>query len=148
MRRFLHQIVASVAVVLGLTWLYGKKLPKPLISGVSCGVVFLAFLVSLFEIHSLRAMPPEARHITQELWTWFRLDRPGMFEIPFALEVDPLSAVMIFVVTGIGFLIHLYSNGYMHGDPRFGRFFAYMNLFVFFMSMLVLNENLLVLYLG
>ncbi len=64
------------------------------------------------------------------------------------LRLDTLSATMILVVTGSASLIHLYAIGYMHGDPRFGRFFAYLNLFVFFMLMLVLGQNLLVLYLG
>ena len=64
------------------------------------------------------------------------------------LRLDALSATMILVVTGVGLLIHIYAVGYMEDDPRFGRFFAYMNLFVFFMLMLVLAENYLVLYLG
>ena len=64
------------------------------------------------------------------------------------LRLDTLSATMILVVTGIGTLIHIYAIGYMHGDPRYGRFFAYLNLFVFFMLMLVLADNFLLLYLG
>ena len=64
------------------------------------------------------------------------------------LRLDPLSATMIMVVTGIGLLIHIYAIAYMHGDPRYGRFFSYLNLFVFFMLMLVLGENFLVMYLG
>ena len=64
------------------------------------------------------------------------------------LRLDSLSAVIILVVTGIGTLIHVYAIGYMQGDPGTARFFAYLNLFVFFMLMLVLADNLLLLYLG
>ena len=82
---------------------------------------------------------------TQHLFDWIRV---GLVLGRRDLRLDPLSATMILVVTGIGTLIHVYAIGYMHGDPRYGRFFAYLNLFVFFMLMLVLGQNLLVLYLG
>jgi len=83
--------------------------------------------------------------VIRHLYEWIRV---GTFSVNADLRLDPVSATMILVVTGIGALIHLYAIGYMHGDPRYGRFFAYLNLFVFFMLMLVLGENLLVLYLG
>jgi NADH-quinone oxidoreductase subunit L len=70
----------------------------------------------------------------------------GDFQVSVTALVDPLSAVMLLVVTGVGFLIHVYSIGYMHGDPGYARFFAYLNLFVFSMTMLVLAGNFLVLY--
>ena len=81
----------------------------------------------------------------RHLFDWIH---SGNFNVGADLRLDALSATMILVVTGIGLLIHIYALGYMHGDPRYGRFFAYMNLFVFFMLMLVLAENFLVLYLG
>ncbi len=80
---------------------------------------------------------------TGDLFPWIEA---GAFKIAVTALVDPLSAVMLVVVTGVGFLIHLYSVGYMHGDPGYARYFAYLNLFVFSMVMLVLAGNFLVLY--
>ncbi|NLT35189.1 MAG: NADH-quinone oxidoreductase subunit L [Gaiellales bacterium] len=79
------------------------------------------------------------------LWQWFT---SGDFQIPLALQLDQLSAVMCTTVTGVGLLIFIYSKGYMHGDPGYYRFFAYMSLFAFSMLMLVLAENYLLLYFG
>ena len=80
-----------------------------------------------------------------DLFTWIAA---GSFQANFGLRIDQLSSVMMLVVSGVGFLIHVYANGYMHGDRSVGRFFAYMNLFVFSMLMLVMGNNLLLLYLG
>jgi NADH-quinone oxidoreductase subunit L len=79
------------------------------------------------------------------LWSWFSV---GNFQVPFALQIDQLSAVMLLVVTGVGLLIFIYSKGYMHGDPGYYRFFAYLSLFAFSMLMLVLADNYLLLYFG
>ena len=79
------------------------------------------------------------------LWKWFSV---GSFQVPFAFQIDQLSAVMLLVVTGVGLLIFIYSKGYMHGDPGYYRFFAYMSLFAFSMLMLVLANNYLLLYFG
>ena len=79
------------------------------------------------------------------LWSWFSV---GKFQVPFALQVDQLSVVMLLVVTGVGLLIFIYSKGYMRGDPGYYRFFAYMSLFAFSMLMLVLADNYLLLYFG
>src|SRR6266550_3217827 len=83
------------------------------------------------------------RSFTATLFTWIVA---GDFEAAVTAWVDPLTGVMLLVVTGVGFLIHLYSVGYMHGDPGYARFFAYLNLFVFSMTMLVLAGNFLLLY--
>jgi NADH-quinone oxidoreductase subunit L len=91
------------------------------------------------------AQPAEERTTVVRLFDWIRA---GAFTVNVDLRVDQLSVLMILVVTVVGALIHLYAIGYMEGDPRFGRFFAYLNLFVFFMLLLVLAENLLVLYVG
>ena len=80
-----------------------------------------------------------------ELWRWFSV---GSFQVPFAFQIDQLSAVMLLVVTGVGLLIFIYSKGYMHGDPGYYRFFAYMSLFAFSMLLLVLASNYLLLYFG
>jgi len=83
--------------------------------------------------------------VVVELWRWFSV---GSFQVPFALQIDQLSAVMLLVVSGVGLLIFIYSKGYMHGDPGYYRFFAYMSLFAFSMLMLVLASNYLLLYFG
>ncbi len=83
--------------------------------------------------------------VVVNLWSWFSV---GDFQVPFELYVDQLSAVMLLVVTGVGLLIFIYSKGYMHGDPGYYRFFAYMSLFAFSMLMLVLASNYLLLYFG
>ena len=85
------------------------------------------------------------REISVHLFDWIQV---GSFDVGFDLLIDPLSAVMLLVVTGVGTLIHLYSIGYMQGDERFTRFFAYLNLFIAFMLILVLADNVLLLYVG
>ena len=108
-------------------------------------LVFASFGVSLAVVLNLLTYPGESRLALQHLFDWISV---GGFRVGADLRLDTLSATMILVITGIGALIHLYSIGYMAEDPRQARFFAYMNLFVFFMLMLVLGANYLVLYLG
>ena len=93
----------------------------------------------------LLSHPAEERTTIVHLFDWIHV---GSFSADVDLRVDQLSVLMVLVVMVVGSLIHLYSIGYMEGDPRFGRFFAYLNLFVFFMLVLVLAENLLLLYVG
>src|SRR6202023_2081102 len=83
--------------------------------------------------------------LDQSYFTWWQ---SGDFNVPFNLYVDALSTLMILVITGVGFLIHVYSIGYMRDDPGYSRFFAYMNLFVFSMLLLVLSGNLVWLIIG
>src|ERR1700712_3663909 len=72
----------------------------------------------------------------------------GPVHVPFAFLIDQLSSIMLLIITGVGFLIHLYSIGYMHDDKGFGKFFAYLNLFVFFMLLLVLGSNYIIMFIG
>ena len=105
-----------------------------------------AFAVSVGMLVDLLAIPTAGQRTTVvHLFDWIRV---GIFEANVDLLVDPLSVTMALVVTGVGALIHVYAIGYMDEDPRFGRFFAYLNLFVFFMLLLVLAENYLLLYVG
>ncbi|HEX5562379.1 MAG TPA: NADH-quinone oxidoreductase subunit L, partial [Nocardioidaceae bacterium] len=123
---------------------FGNRLGKW--AGVlSTVLVFASFGVSLAAVLNLLTNAGEDRLAIQHLFDWISV---GGFQVGADLRLDTLSATMILVITGIGGLIHLYSIGYMAEDPRRGRFFAYMNLFVFFMLMLVLGANYLVLYLG
>ena len=107
--------------------------------------VAVSFLISAAAVAALLGLPAEERLVLQGLGDWIAV---GAFRVGIDLRLDAVSATMILVVTGIGALIHLYSIGYMAEDPRRGRFFAYLNLFVFFMLMLVLGGNYLLLYLG
>jgi NADH-quinone oxidoreductase subunit L len=102
-------------------------------------------MVSLFALIDLLALGAEERTATIKLFDWISV---GRFVAPMELRVDPLSMVMALTVTGVSFLIHVYSIGYMRDDPRYSRYFAYLNLFVFSMLMLVLANNFVVLYLG
>ncbi|MFM8944708.1 MAG: NADH-quinone oxidoreductase subunit L [Actinomycetota bacterium] len=104
-----------------------------------------AFAVSVGAFLDLVALPAEARSVLVHVADWIAV---GGVRAGFDLRLDPLSATMLLVVTGVGTLIHVYAIGYMAGDARFPRFFAYLNLFVAFMLVLVLAENLLLLYLG
>ncbi len=121
------------------------RMPKPLISLVACGTVGLSFLLSCSLFFELKALAPEARQIGQTLFPWISAD---LFHVDVAFLLDPLSAVMILVVSGVGFLIHIYSIGYMAHDPGYGRYFAYLNLFMFAMLTLVLADNMLLMFVG
>lgn len=112
---------------------------------VGAGSIGLAALLAGLIGWQFLTAPPSGGAFWQILWTWMAVEG---FQSDFALYLDLLSLNMLFVVTGVGFLIHVYSIGYMAGDPGFSRFFAYMNLFVFAMLILVLADNLLLLYLG
>ncbi|HTL05490.1 MAG TPA: NADH-quinone oxidoreductase subunit L, partial [Gemmatimonadales bacterium] len=117
---------------------------KTLVSVIGCGVVLLAFGVALAIYAQLRGHPPDAPLIVQ-LWRWIPSDA---MDIRFAFQVDQLSTVMLLIVTGVGSLIHLFSVGYMHEDPGYARFFAYLNLFIVFMLVLVLGSSLPVTFVG
>ena len=112
---------------------------------LAAGAVALSFVFSLVLVVDLLGLPPDARVRITHFFDWISV---GRFSVGADLRLDVLSAVMILVVTGIGLLIHVYAIGYMEGDPRYGRFFAYLNLFVFFMLLLVLADNYLLLYVG
>lgn len=117
---------------------------KRVVSLVGPGVLLAAFGVAAAIFAGLWSQPPE-ESIVVPLWAWIGA---GALEINLALQVDQLSLVMLLVVTGVGSLIHIFSVGYMHADPGFARFFAYLNLFVVFMLVLVLGSSLPVLFVG
>ena len=127
-----------------VNFFFGRRLGRR--SGVIASVaVGLSFVVSLVLLVQLIGYDSEERVFVQHLWTWVQ---SGSLDVGINLRIDPLSMVMILVVTGVSTLIHVYSIGYMEGDVREPRFFGELNLFVFFMLMLVLGDNFLVLYLG
>ena len=117
------------------------------LKGVTAGVlasimVFIPFVISLFFFFGLMN-GAEAK--TVELFSWISFNK---LSIPFSFLIDRLSGLMLLIVTGVGFLIHVYSIGYMKEDAGFNRFFSYMNLFVFFMLLLVLGSNYLIMFIG
>jgi len=112
---------------------------------LASATVAAGYVLAVIALGDLLSLPDHERlHVTR-LFHWIGA---GRFSLDATLRVDPLSITMVLVVTGVGALIHIYSIGYMEHDPRFARFFAYLNLFVFFMLMLVLADNYLLLYLG
>ena len=120
-----------------------NKLPKSVSGFTGAGSVGLSALVSI--ILGFRFLGDSSIIIKQNLWSWFSV---GGFAPNFAFHLDALSMVFIFVITFVGFLIHLYSIEFMHDDEGFTRFFAYLNLFVCSMLILVLADNLVLMYLG
>ncbi|MGE0442501.1 MAG: NADH-quinone oxidoreductase subunit L [Gemmatimonadales bacterium] len=117
---------------------------KRAVALVGPGVLLAAFAVAASVFAGLYGHPPE-EPIVVPLWAWIGA---GALEINISLQVDQLSLIMLMVVTGVGSLIHIFSVGYMYADEGFARFFAYLNLFVVFMLMLVLGSNLPVLFVG
>ena len=136
-------ILAPAIGVLLITFATNKN--PHLSSLISCSAVGVSFLFSLYCVYSLLQMSPEHRMIDVTFFSWIQA---GSFTAPFGLQLDPLSSVMILVVTGVGLLIHIYSIGYMHGDPYYSRYFAYLNLFIFSMLILVLANNYVLLFVG
>lgn len=126
-----------------LIGLFNKQLSKTLVSFIACGVVLLAFLLSVITFIQLAGSPGES--ITFTAFNWISA---GNFSASFSFMVDPLSAIMLLIITGVGFLIHVYSVGYMHHDEGFNRFFTYLNLFIFFMLILVMGSNYLLMFVG
>ncbi len=129
-------------IILGLL---GRSMPRRAIVAVALGACGLAFLCAAISFFSMLATPASSRMSDQVVYTWVV---SGDFQLSFGQLFDPLSAVMLMIVTGVGFLIHVYSAGYMEDDPGFWRFFAYMNFFIFAMVLLVTSDNFLFLLVG
>jgi len=125
--------------------LFGRRLPKSIISLIACGSAGAAFFLAILAFADLLRLPGADRHVVQTFFTWIS---SGDFVAKAEFLLDPLSAVMLVVVTGVGFLIHMYSIGYMHGDGGYYRFFSYMNLFLFSMLVLILSSNFLLMFVG
>jgi NADH-quinone oxidoreductase subunit L len=143
--------LATAAVMLS----YGRRLSNSIVSWLCSGSVFLSFIFSVGAFFQTVAKPSDERVATKVLFEWIpavpyhMLDgRIARFIADWGFQIDPLSCVMILVVTGVGFLIHIYSTGYMAHEGGYYRFFGYLNLFMFSMLMLVLANNLLLLFVG
>ncbi|HCA43417.1 MAG TPA: NADH-quinone oxidoreductase subunit L [Bacteroidetes bacterium] len=146
MSNLFYLVVLLPLVGFFINGLFGKKINNEKISGwISSLLIFIPFVIAAGTFFELLAMPPDSRAIHQVYFSWIAT---GDLGINYAYLIDPLSISLVLVITGIGFLIHLYSIGYMHGDPGFAKYFAFLNLFVFAMLNLVLGDNLLLIFLG
>lgn len=126
--------------------LFGYKIKNEKIAGTIGSItVFGSFIISVIAFLELLNYTPDSRTITVKLFQWISA---GTINIEVSYLIDPLSVVMCLIVTGVGFLIHVYAIGYMHGDRGFPRFFAFLNLFIFAMLNLVLADNFLLMFLG
>jgi len=125
--------------------LLGRRLGEPGAGYLAAAAVLGSFVVTVGAFFDLLSTDEHHREHVSVLFSWVPV---SSLQIDMALLADPLSITMALFVTGIGFLIHLFAIGYMHGDPKFSKFFLYLNLFVLSMLMLVLGENLLVTFLG
>src|SRR6201998_1013712 len=126
-----------------LNGLLGRRLPKTIVTSIA----LLAPLGSLLVVLTASRLGLQADSLphVETLGDWINT---GALHIDFNLVLDQLSLVMLLVITGVGFLIHLYSVGYMHDDPGYARYFSYLNLFLFFMTTLVLAGNILLMFVG
>src|ERR1700744_3032090 len=122
--------------------LFRNTLSEKMIGFIGSIVVLAAFGLSVAAFLQVKST---GHPINVTLYNWISV---AYFKVPFAFLIDQLSSLMLLIITGVGFLIHLYSIGYMHADEGFGKFFAYLNLFVFFMLLLVMGSNYLILFIG
>jgi NADH-quinone oxidoreductase subunit L len=143
------------AVGFVINGLFGKKMPKTAVAAIAAGAVLIAFFISAGAVFQLAQLPEDARLHEVVVYEWInagsitaRTGDTARFQVDWGFQLDPLSSVMILVVTGIGFLIHVYSAGYMWEEDGFYRFFAYLNLFMFSMLTLVLGSNYVMMFIG
>jgi len=130
-------------LILGSLRLFGWHEQHEAISWIGCGTIALAFISALISFVSLTNAATQAHDTV--FWNWVA---SGKLTINFGLRLDPLSSVMLLVITGVGLLIHIYSVGYMHNDPGYWRYFSFLNFFIFAMVLLVSADNYLFLLIG
>lgn len=126
--------------------IFGTKIKNEKVIGlIGSGAIGISFLIVVGAFFETLALPVDQRTNFVNLFTWMKV---GSLDVSFAYQVDQLSLIMALVVTGVGFIIHVYSIGYMHGDKAFWRFFAYLNLFIFAMMNLIMADNFVLMFLG
>ncbi len=146
MVKYFYLITVLPLVGFLINGLFGVKIRNEKVSGIIGSLMVLgSFAMSILAYLELTSLPENARSITIPLFNWIT---SGTLNISAAYLVDPLSVTMCLIITGVGFLIHVYAIGYMHGDKGFARFFAFLNLFIFAMLNLVLGDNMLLMFLG
>ncbi len=145
---FIPLLPLAGALILGLMYLatcQGKRISERLYGILGCIGPVLSFFMALRVFFSLRGLPEQERFLSHVAYTWFST---GELDIAMGFLADPLSAIMLLFVTFVGSLIHIYSIGYMKGDARYGKFFAYLNLFLGSMLILVLGDGPVVMFVG
>lgn len=158
MLEYIWLIPVLPAIGAFLNGIFGKRLPKSVIHTIACGTVFLSFVIAVGCVAQLAGMQ-EPRVYEKAFYNWIpggstilnkgpNAGQTAELNIPLGFLLDPLSSVMILVVTGVGFLIHIYSIGYMAHEDGYYRFFCYMNLFMFAMLLLVLGNSFLCMFVG
>ena len=152
MSDFLWLIPLLPAIGFLINGLIGRRLSKSAVSVVACSVVLVSFVLAAWAVFELAGMEPVDRYMENRLTTWIPAVDSGGGAQPLSLDwlfvLDPLSAVMVLIVSGVGFLIHIYSIGYMREEEGYWRYFAYLNLFMAMMLTLVLGGSLAVLFVG
>jgi len=138
-------IIALPLLGAAINGLLGKSFSKPMVNAVGIGSVSLSFLAVVEAFREFAQLPAAQVPWIKTYFTWITA---GAFKVDFALQMDQLTVVMLFVVTFVGLLVHIYSTGYMAHEEGYYRFFAYMNLFVFFMLTLVLASNVVLMFVG
>ncbi len=141
---WLAPALALLGFVLNGTLALARPNSKTLVSVIGAGVLLAAFAVSVVVFSAFAGVHAD-EPVVLRYWSWIPV---GTLQVDFAFQVDQLSLVMLLVVTGVGSLIHLFSIGYMKEDPGYARYFAYLNLFVFFMLVLVLGASFPVMFVG
>jgi len=145
MTEFFWLIPFAPALSTFILVVFGRRLPKKYVSFQACSAIFISFIISVISFIGLLGTNPESIPIVKTLFSWIRA---GTFGADFSLQLDPLSAIMCLVVTGVGFLIHVYSVGYMADDRSYTRYFTLLNLFAFAMLILVMASNMVLMFVG
>src|SRR6202011_1092605 len=142
-----HLWIIPLLPLLGATvnGLFGRTWPNKIVNSVAIGATGLSFLAALETVREFFLLSPEQIPFVKQFFSWIAA---GTFRAGFDLQIDHLTVVMVLVVTGVGFLIHIYSTGYMAHEGGYYRFFSYLNLFMFFMLILVLAANYVLLFVG
>ena len=133
------------AIGFAVNLFFGRRISKGAVGFIACAAIGLSFLVSILVFSALLEMPASGRSVEKIIYPWIL---SGEFQANIGFLADPLSLVMMLVVSGVSLVIHIYSVGYMHDDPDFPRYFTYLNLFVFFMLVLVAANNFLLMFVG
>ena len=147
----IRYIIFAPLIGAAINWFIGRRVRKEsFIGAVACLAVGVSTVVAFYlSFKSGGALTAEAlpgvAPVTDHLWTWIDV---GGFRADFGFAIDRLSGIYVLFVTFVGLLIHIFATGYMHGDPGFYRFFAYLNLFMFSMLTLILADNLLLMFVG
>ena len=138
-------IIALPLLGAAINGLLGKNWSKPVVNSIGIGSIALAFLTAMEAVREFAQLSPEQIPWIRNYFTWITA---GIFKVDFSLQVDQLTVVMLFVVTFVSLLVHIYSTGYMAHEDGYYRFFSYLSLFVFFMLTLVLASNVVLMFVG